>query len=138
MKRSYIALLFAAALVASCGADDEGAVPQGEVAAAVEAPAGQQWWDTVAATPEGGWLVGNPNAPVKLVEYGSLGNLRISTYLGGTGDDFAWAIAPYGLGNTFVAGDTTSSDLQTADARQRAPRGNTDAFLMRIAVRGWA
>jgi protein-disulfide isomerase len=39
---------------------------------AVAAPAGKQWQDVVVATPEGGYLMGNANAPVKLVEYGSL------------------------------------------------------------------
>lgn len=36
------------------------------------APAPQpNWIATVAATPEGGYRQGNPNAPVKLIEYGS-------------------------------------------------------------------
>jgi protein-disulfide isomerase len=34
--------------------------------------AAQDWAKLVAATPEGGFRIGNPNAPVKLVEYGSL------------------------------------------------------------------
>jgi protein-disulfide isomerase len=36
------------------------------------APAARDWSRTVAATPEGGFRMGNPSAPVKLVEYGSL------------------------------------------------------------------
>lgn len=40
--------------------------------AAVPAPAGTAWRDTVTETPQGGHLVGNPAAPIKLVEYGSL------------------------------------------------------------------
>jgi protein-disulfide isomerase len=39
-------------------------------AAAVAAPAGQSWAETAARTAEG-TIVGNPNAPIKLVEYGS-------------------------------------------------------------------
>lgn len=39
--------------------------------AAVKAPAGQNWTDTVVKTPEGGFRMGNPDAPIKLVEYGS-------------------------------------------------------------------
>ena len=35
-------------------------------------PAPRDWSRTVAATPEGGFRMGNPNAKVKLVEYGSL------------------------------------------------------------------
>jgi len=40
--------------------------------AAVAPPAGKTWQETVAVTPEGGYLMGNPDAPVKLIEYGSL------------------------------------------------------------------
>jgi len=73
MKRALLAIAGCAALVlAGCGKDDEGAVPQGEAVAPVAPPAGQQWLDVVATTPEGGWLVGNPNAPIKLIEYGSV------------------------------------------------------------------
>lgn len=41
-------------------------------AAPAAVPAQKDWSKTVAATPEGGFRMGNPNAPVKLVEYGSL------------------------------------------------------------------
>ncbi|WP_375381695.1 DsbA family protein [uncultured Sphingomonas sp.] len=34
-------------------------------------PAGQKWTDVVSRTPEGGFRMGNPDAPIKLVEYGS-------------------------------------------------------------------
>ena len=37
----------------------------------VAAPAGQDWTQTVVAT-ERGFLMGNPNAPVKLIEYASI------------------------------------------------------------------
>ena len=37
----------------------------------IKAPNGD-WTQTVAETPEGGFRMGNPDAPVKLVEYGSL------------------------------------------------------------------
>ena len=32
----------------------------------------RDWTATIAASPEGGFRIGNPNAPVKLIEYGSL------------------------------------------------------------------
>lgn len=57
--------------LAACGSDDEGAATA-EVVAPVAPPAGQQWADIAAITPEGGWLAGNPEAPIRLVEYGSL------------------------------------------------------------------
>jgi protein-disulfide isomerase len=39
--------------------------------AAVPPPAGKQWTDVVSETADGGYVMGNPNAPVKLVEYAS-------------------------------------------------------------------
>jgi protein-disulfide isomerase len=75
LRRLALAL-YAAPLslgLAACGdTAGEGALPVSEPIAAIAAPAGQQWADAVAITPEGGWLVGNPAAPIKLVEYGSL------------------------------------------------------------------
>ena len=59
----------------ACGSKDDtapGAAPTGKAVAAVPAPAGQKWSDVVSATAEGGMRMGNPNAPLKLVEYGSL------------------------------------------------------------------
>lgn len=40
-------------------------------AAAAKPPAGQKWTDVVSRTPDGGFRMGNPNAALKLVEYGS-------------------------------------------------------------------
>lgn len=39
--------------------------------AKIAAPAGKAWTETVAVTPEGGFVIGNPAAPLKLVEYAS-------------------------------------------------------------------
>ncbi|WP_395393253.1 thioredoxin domain-containing protein [Novosphingobium sp. BL-8A] len=38
----------------------------------VAPPAGKTWSDMVEKTPEGGFRIGNPEAPIKLVEYGAL------------------------------------------------------------------
>ena len=38
----------------------------------IKAPNNGDWSAMVAETPEGGFVMGNPNAPVKLVEYGSM------------------------------------------------------------------
>jgi protein-disulfide isomerase len=46
-------------------------VANGEPIPAIAAPAGTQWADTVTVTPEGGYQIGNPDAPLKLVEYAS-------------------------------------------------------------------
>ena len=61
--------------LAACGSKDDaapGAAPTGDPVAAVAAPAGQMWSDVLSATPDGGMRMGNPNAPLKFVEYGSL------------------------------------------------------------------
>lgn len=59
------------AMLAACG-DGAGNVtaPAGSVEN-VAAPAGTNWVETVNVSPEGGYVMGNPNAPLKLVEYGS-------------------------------------------------------------------
>jgi protein-disulfide isomerase len=43
----------------------------GKAIATVAAPNGADWTQIVSQTPEGGYLMGNPDAPVKLVEYAS-------------------------------------------------------------------
>ncbi len=49
------------------------AVPASSPAQRHRAPAAQRDWSTVAVrTPEGGIRIGNPAAPVKLIEYGSI------------------------------------------------------------------
>ncbi|MGN6497377.1 MAG: thioredoxin domain-containing protein, partial [Tsuneonella sp.] len=71
-----IALVAAAGLaLAGCGkkADDANTPPASDKAlASVAAPAGQQWSDVVATTEAGGYRMGNPDAPLKLIDYGSL------------------------------------------------------------------
>ncbi|MBB3988723.1 thioredoxin domain-containing protein [Croceicoccus naphthovorans] len=68
--------LFAAPLalaLSACGSDDtagEGA--SGDPVAEVAAPEGTQWADMMTKTDEGGYLMGNPDAPIKLVEFGAL------------------------------------------------------------------
>lgn len=68
-----ILILAPLALLAACGGEGAGgnnAAPAAPVAGA-QPPAGQQWSQVVSETPEGGYRMGNPDAPVKLVEYGS-------------------------------------------------------------------
>lgn len=57
--------------LAACGSDGEDGVPAGEALAPIAAPAGTSWVDTASETPEGGFVIGNPEAPLKLVEYAS-------------------------------------------------------------------
>ena len=59
--------------LAACGKEEAGTSSlSGEKIAPIAAPAGKAWADTVTKTAEGGYRMGNPDAPIKLVEYGSL------------------------------------------------------------------
>jgi protein-disulfide isomerase len=69
---ALIALPLALGLSA-CGKKDEtAAVAVGAPLNAVPPPAGKSWTDVVSVTPEGGYVMGNPNAPIKVIEFGSL------------------------------------------------------------------
>ena len=74
MLRSVPLALATVLALTACGSNEEaadGEVAEGAVVAAVPAPAGQSWSEVAAVTPEGGIVEGNPNAPIKLVEYAS-------------------------------------------------------------------
>jgi len=74
MKIPYLILGSAALLATACNAEKgAGNTTASEVAAApVAAPNNGDWSTIVTKTPEGGFLMGNPNAKVKLVEFGSM------------------------------------------------------------------
>ena len=72
-----ISLMFASAAIlfsAACSAEKAAeAKYAAEVAvAAVPAPNNGDWSTVVSQTPEGGFLMGNPNAKVRLIEFGSM------------------------------------------------------------------
>jgi len=69
MIRSLIVLALIAGLPLVAGAATK--APVKKVAVAKRVPAKVNWVTVVAATPEGGMRMGNPNAKVKLIEYGS-------------------------------------------------------------------
>lgn len=60
--------------LAACGTsgDTGGASLEGDPIAAIPAPEGTEWTDVVNVSPEGGYILGNPEAPLRLVEYASL------------------------------------------------------------------
>jgi protein-disulfide isomerase len=65
-------------VLAACGGGSDGnsaspatSATSATPVAAASAPAGKAWVDVVAKTPDGGYIQGNPHAPIKLVEYGS-------------------------------------------------------------------
>lgn len=68
-----VALVPLALATAACGDKTPTEAPtSGEPIEKVAAPAGKAWSEVVAKTEEGGYRVGNPEAPIKLVEYGAL------------------------------------------------------------------
>lgn len=75
--RLFLTLAIAPLALIACKADPAAEVtksdgPKGEAAAAVAPPAGKAWTEVVELTADGGYRMGNPNAPVKLIEYGAL------------------------------------------------------------------
>jgi len=78
VTRPSVALIGALALLAACGdqkADSAPADAAPVTAAAAVAPASaaaQDWTKVMTATPEGGFRMGNPNAPVRFMEFASL------------------------------------------------------------------
>ena len=81
---------------------------------------------------------GNTDAFVaKLNSAGS--DLIYSTYLGGSGPDYASAIAVDGSGSVYVTGATFSGDFPvTAGAFQATKRGSYDAFVAKLSSTGGA
>ena len=75
-----------------------------------------------------------------VTELNTTGNaLAYSTYLGGSGTDFATRIAVDAAGNASVVGLTGSSNFPTsADAIQSSYGGNNDAFVTRVNPTGTA
>jgi protein-disulfide isomerase len=74
MKKITIFLAAAAAtsMLAGCGSSTDGDKSAKSDVKGIAAPAGTRWTETSAMTPDNGVRMGNPAAPVKLVEYGAL------------------------------------------------------------------
>jgi len=73
IRQALAPLAFALFALSACGSQSGGS-SAGNAAGPVAgkaAPAGTTWADTISATPEGGFRMGNPDAPIKLIEYGS-------------------------------------------------------------------
>lgn len=70
----YVACAMALIAVAGCNKKQENASSTGEPVKYenVKPPAGGDWTDVINATPDGGVMMGDPNAKVHLIEIGSL------------------------------------------------------------------
>jgi len=70
---TFLACALALTAVAGCNSKQGDAATNAPLnVKAVPPPKGGDWSTVVSATPEGGFLMGNPNAKLKLIEYGSL------------------------------------------------------------------
>lgn len=58
----------------------EGTASSAEAIAPIDPPAGQQWSTTVAETEDGGVIMGNPEAPIKVVEFMSITCSHCATF----------------------------------------------------------
>ena len=104
-RRTALALLAVPLVLglAACGKGDDAAKTSGgEPIAKIAAPAGKAWTDVVSKTPEGAYLVGNPEAPIKLTEFGALSCSHCA--------DFS-AKSSAELRDTFIASGRVSYEL---------------------------
>ena len=62
--------------------------------------------------------------------------LEYSTYLGGSGYDYAYAVATDSGGAAYVTGFTESSNFPTASALDTTQNGDRDAFVTKLAAAG--
>ncbi|MEQ8411267.1 MAG: thioredoxin domain-containing protein [Erythrobacter sp.] len=69
--RHVLAAPLALALAACGGEESDMPANPGEPITAIEAPEGTSWTETVTVSDDGGHVLGNPDAPLKLIEYAS-------------------------------------------------------------------
>lgn len=70
--RTLLLASLGAVALAGCGETKTDQTKQQDVIAKVAAPAGKSWSQTVAKTADGGYVMGNPDAPIKVIEFASI------------------------------------------------------------------
>lgn len=68
----FLACAAALVAIAGCSSNEGNAAVGGAAAVKVDPPKNGDWSTVVTETPAGGFLMGNPQAKVQLIEYGSL------------------------------------------------------------------
>src|SRR5262249_19702257 len=62
--------------------------------------------------------------------------ISFASYLGGSGDDIAYGVAADAAGNSYVTGETASSNFPTQDGYDTSLGSNSDAFVSKVAAKG--
>lgn len=90
--------------LAACGdSDTSDSGLSGDPIARVAPPEGQAWSEVIGKTPEGGYRMGNPDAPIKLVEFGALSCSHCAHFAEESGEE---------LFNDFVDSGRVSFELR--------------------------
>lgn len=92
--------------------------------------------DFPIATPIQGTHAGRDD--VFVTSYDGTGGLRYSTYLGGSGDDYAYRIDADITGNLYLAGQTNSTDFPVIASASNTLTGELDAIVAKIDPTGTA
>jgi hypothetical protein len=71
-----------------------------------------------------------------IAEFDSAGTLIFSTYFGGSGGDYAYALALDTTGNAYVTGYTSSTDFPLLNPLESSPLLEHNAFLTKISSTG--
>lgn len=124
-RRLLLAAIAAPLALGLAGCDkkeDAAGAVAGAPVAKLAPPAGKAWADVVSVTPEGGYLMGNPNAPIKVVEFASLTCSHCA--------EFAEKGLP-GLRDTYIANGTVSLEFRNF---VRDPYDTTLAMLTRCGA----
>jgi protein-disulfide isomerase len=81
MSRALLLGLASTLALAGCGGNTAPTTKtEGTETAAVQPSSGTNWAETTSVTADGGMLMGNPAAPVKLMEYGALSCSHCATF----------------------------------------------------------
>ena len=92
----------------------------------------------------GTWVLQGKEAGFRVGTYDRAQTLVIdppliyATYLGGSGLDYAYAVAVDNVGNTYLTGETGSTNFPTSAPLQNSLRGVTDVFVTKINATGSA